>query len=144
MSKSNTAKPTPRRSALLFGLVTLALLVLAGVLFLRPYLQSAGNRNPGTTLSVSMGGWQPNVVYAKAGKPVTVNVVNLDNALHSDGGGWHNFVLEGQGVEERIAPKQTGIFSFTLNKPEEYLFYCNICCGGKDNPFMRGKVIVEA
>lgn len=144
MSKPNIANPAARRSALLFGLVALALLVLAGVLFLSPYLQSTGNRNPGTTLSISMGGWQPNVVYAKAGKAITLSVVNLDNALHSDGGGWHNFVLEGQGVEERIAPKQTGTVSFTLNKPGEYLFYCNICCGGKDNPFMRGKVIVGA
>ncbi len=143
MSKPNITKPAPRRRTPLFWLVALVVILLAGALFMRPYLQSAGNRNPGTVLRISMGGWQPNVVYAKAGQPLTVSIVNLDNSLHSDGGGWHNFVLEGQGIDQRIAPEQTGTFSFTLKKPGEYLFYCDICCGGKDNPFMRGKVVVE-
>lgn len=143
MSKPPVPKPAPRRPALFFGLAALALLLLAGALFSRPYLQSARSPGPGTVLRISMGGWQPGVVYARAGEPVTVSVVNLDNPLHSDGGGWHNFVLEGQGVDQRVAPEQTGTFSFTLEKPGEYLFYCDICCGGKDNPFMRGKVVVE-
>lgn len=144
MPKPSPNQPAPRRPTLLFAALALAAVLLAGALFLRPYLQSAGRADANSVLRVSMGGWQPNVIYAKAGQSVTVSVVNLDNSLHSDGGGWHNFVLEGQGVAERVPPKQTSTFSFTLDRPGEYLFYCDICCGGKDNPFMRGKVIVEA
>lgn len=144
MSKLSPTKPAPHRTTLLFALVALAVVFLAGALFLRPYLQSAGKDNADSVLRISMGGWQPNVIYAKAGKSLRLSVVNLDNALHSDGGGWHSFVVEGQGIDQRIPPKQTGTFGFTLSRPGEYAFYCDICCGGKDNPFMRGKVIVEA
>lgn len=71
-------------------------------------------------------------------------IVELDNACHTDGGGWHNFVLEGQNLEQRVPPKQSGTVSFVLSQLGEYLFYCDICCGGKDNPFMRGKVVVSS
>ncbi|RTI12014.1 cupredoxin domain-containing protein [Thermus scotoductus] len=129
-----------RLGVLVLGAV---ILVVAAALLVRPYIPSAVSPQ-GTVLRISMSGWQPNVVQAKAGKPVTLTVVNLDNSFHTDGGGWHNFVLVGQDLEVRIPPKRTSTFTFLLNRPGEYLFYCDLCCGGKDNPFMRGKVVVSS
>jgi len=125
----------------------LALLVafgLALVLFLSPYLRTTKAAQQGAALNISMSGWQPTVVNAKVGQPITISMVNLDNALHTDGGGWHNFVVEEFGVAERVPPKETVSFSFTPTRAGEFLFYCNVCCGGKDNPFMRGKLVVSA
>lgn len=141
MGKSSRGPMDPLRLGFLI-LGGVVLLAAAGLL-LRPYFPT-GESPQGTVLRISMSGWQPSVVEAKVGEPVTLSIVNLDNAYHTDGGGWHNFVLEGQNLEQRVPPKQTGTVSFVLNQPGEYLFYCDICCGGKDNPFMRGKVVVSS
>ena len=69
-------------------------------------------------------------------------MINLDHKFHTDGGGWHNFAVPDFGVNEPVAPKQTRTFTFTPTRAGEYVFYCDICCGGKNNPFMRGKLIV--
>ena len=80
-------------------------------------------------------------MYDEAGKPVTIAVVNLDNQVHTDGG-WHNFMVEELGVYERVAPKETGAFTFVAGEPGEYLFYCDARCS-KDNPFMQSRLLVS-
>lgn len=144
MNQHPSPSPQSRRTGLLFWAGGLAVLAVAAALFAGPLLRNAAQGQRGSVLRISMGGWQPATVEARAGQPVSVTLVNLDNAMHSDGGGWHNFIVEGQGVSERVAPEQTRSFSFTINKPGTYLFYCDTCCGGKDNPFMRGKLIVQS
>lgn len=59
------------------------------------------------------------------------------------GGGWHNFVVERFGVNVKVAPRQRQVFTFTPTEPGEYDFYCDMCCGGKENPFMHGRLIVS-
>ena len=141
-------RPSPavqsRPKTLIFWASASAVLILAATLFIAPQLQNTAQSQSGSVLRISMGGWQPATVEARAGQSVSVTLINLDNSMHSDGAGWHNFIVEGQGVSERVAPEQTRSFSFKINKPGEYLFYCDICCGGKDNPFMRGKLIVQS
>lgn len=34
--------------------------------------------------------------------------------------------------------------TYTPDKAGEYPFCCDICCGGRANPTMEGKLIVEA
>ncbi|AEB11776.1 cupredoxin domain-containing protein [Marinithermus hydrothermalis] len=128
---------------MVFGVgVLLGVLGVAFGLFLSPYLRSAGGAEEGVVLRISMSGWQPAVVRAEAGKPITITIVNLDNRFHTDGGGWHNFVVEALGVEERVPPKGVRTITLVPEKSGEYLFYCDICCGGKENPFMQGKLVV--
>ncbi|ADR35942.1 cytochrome c oxidase subunit II [Oceanithermus profundus DSM 14977] len=126
--------------------VVLAVLGVALYLFALPYLRTAARSASGATsqvvLRISMSGWQPTEVRVKRGEPVTVEIVNLDNRFHTDGGGWHNFVVEALGIEKRVPPKGTLTFTFVPERAGEYLFYCDICCGGKDNPFMQGKLVV--
>ena len=145
MPKHTRKRRTSRGRAAAF--VAAAVLVAggAGYLFARPYLRARtpADATVDTTLLISMSGWQPAVLHARAGDPITVRMVNLDNQFHTDGGGWHNFVVPTLGVGHQVGPKKTLTFTFTAQAPGEYLFYCDICCGGKDNPYMQGKLIVS-
>ena len=117
----------------------------AGYLFARPYLRARtpASANVDATLLISMSGWQPAELHARAGEPITVRMVNLDNQFHTDGGGWHDFVLPTLGVTKQVAPEKTLTFTITADAPGEYLFYCDVCCGGKESPYMQGKLIVS-
>ena len=142
---SRGARPHPaqrlRPWLVLFG--GAGVLGLAVFLFAQPYQPPASAAAEAQVVRISMGGWQPGDIEAKAGEEVTVTVVNLDNQFHTDGGGWHNFVLPDLGLDFRVSPKATDTFTFTASVPPgEYLFYCDICCGGKDNPFMQGTLSV--
>ncbi len=130
---------TSKKSKILAGLAALVVLAVAAALFLAPYVKSAQSQ---ATLEISMSGWSPAVIKAKAGQTVAITMINLDNQFHADGGGWHNFAVPAFEVNEPVAPKQVRTFTFTPTRAGEYLFYCDICCGGKENPFMRGKLIV--
>jgi len=135
-----TSKAISKKSAVLVGLGALVVLGLAATLFLSPYLETAKSE---ATIQISMSGWEPALIRAKVGEPVEVTMINLDNQFHTDGGGWHGFTVPDFNVNERVGPKQTRTFSFTPTTTGEYVFYCGICCGGKENPFMRGKLIVN-
>lgn len=118
----------------------LALGLTVGPLLGRP---EAGGPAEATQVSISMSGWEPNRIEARVGEPVTIRLVNLDNRFHVDGGGWHNFVLEKFGVAEEVGPKKTLTFTFTPTEKGEFNFYCDICCGGKENPYMNGTLVVS-
>jgi len=99
-------------------------------------------------MTISMAGFEPNIIRAKAGEPVTINLINPDNSHHTDGGGVHNFFLsEGlasvmSDLNITVLPESQKVFTFTPTKPGEYHWYCDSCCGGKENPSMHGTLIV--
>jgi len=140
LKSKQALRTASKKDIIILGLVGLAVLGLAAVLFTAPYFRIAQS---GATLEISMSGWSPTVVKAKAGQPVTITMINLDNKFHTDGGGWHGFTVPAFGVDEQVAPKQTRTFTFTPTRVGKFLFYCEVCCGGKENPFMRGKLIVS-
>ncbi len=96
-------------------------------------------------MTITMAGFEPNVIKAKAGQPVTINLINPDNSHHTDGGGVHNFILENAGLSKvniTIRPESQDVFTFTPTLPGEYHWYCDSCCGGRENPNMHGTLIV--
>lgn len=95
-------------------------------------------------MTITMAGFEPNMIRAKAGQPVTINLINPDNSMHTDGGGIHNFqLITGlANVNVTLAPESQEVFSFTPTQPGEYHWYCDSCCGGKENPNMHGTLIV--
>lgn len=135
-------KGTRRRQRVAYW--TLATLVGVGAvgLFAAPYFRDPGADDPGTVVQISMNGFRPSVIRGRIGQPIKVTMVNLDNQFHTDGGGWHNFVVEDLDVVEKVGPKRTHSFTIQVDQPGVYPFYCDICCGGKENPFMQGKLIV--
>ena len=93
-------------------------------------------------IAADMGGFDRKTVRVRAGEPVTVRLTSLDNSHHTDGGGRHQWAVEELGVDIVAPPLGSSYRTFTPDKPGTYTFYCDICCGGRANPTMSGKLIV--
>ncbi len=91
---------------------------------------------------VSMGGFSPGRLQAKAGQDLTITLVNPDSRFHTDGGGWHQFRIETLNMDVRIPPSSARTVILRGLRAGVYEFYCDVCCGGKENPSMRGTLEV--
>ena len=122
--------------------------VVAGVgWLLAPALWSTGTRAVGADvveIKGTMGGFSTSLIRAKAGRPLTVRLTSVDTRFHTDGGGKHQFAIDALGVNIIAPPQGTQEATFTPSAPGVYEYYCDICCGGKANPTMQGKLIVES
>ena len=94
-------------------------------------------------ISADMGGFSRRVVYVKAGEPVTVRLTSLDNSHHTDGGGRHQWAVDELGVNIIAPPLGSSSKTFTPARQGTYTFYCDICCGGRANPTMSGRLVVS-
>lgn len=125
-----------------FGAIVLVVLA-AAVYFLWPAVKPAGGDSPGAiSVQPSMGGFIPSRLEARLGEPITIRLVNKDDQFHTDGGGWHQFAIDELGVNVKVPPLTTQEFTFTPTKSGTFGFYCEVCCGGKENPYMWGTLVV--
>lgn len=85
-----------------------------------------------------MAGYSPATLEAKAGQDLTLTFINPDSQFHTDGGGWHQFRAEVLGVDMKIPPSSQQTVTLRNLQAGTYEFYCDVCCGGKENPAMRG------
>ena len=93
----------------------------------------------------SMSGFDPEALTVKAGQTVRIELASMDNSMHSDGGGWHQFAIDDLGIDWKVGPLSSEVFAFTAPEtPGSYSWYCDICCGGKENPTMQGELTVTA
>ncbi|MBI4200261.1 MAG: cupredoxin domain-containing protein [Chloroflexi bacterium] len=141
-------KPGSRLSGLraaTFGLTVLVVLGTAAY-FLWPALKPLEEGNPGAvTVQLSMAGFAPFRIEAKTGEPLTLRFVNRDTQFHTDGGGWHQFAIdELDSLDVKVPPQTTKEFTFTPGKAGEFEFYCDVCCGGRENPAMVGTLAVRS
>jgi heme/copper-type cytochrome/quinol oxidase subunit 2 len=137
-------KPS-RRDVISFGVIAAGAAAASGY-FLWPVVRQSTlfvTPTEATPVAISMSSFTPNRLTVRAGQPVRLQLINKDNSLHSDGGGWHQFAIEELDVDFRIAPLDISEVSFTVDKPGTYDFYCGVCCGGKANPYMHGRLVVE-
>lgn len=140
---------TERARLIVFGLIVFAVIAAVGYL-LTPLFQATHSSNGPSgagqvvNLQAGMDGFDLKEIRVKTGEPVTVNLRSLDNPLHSDGGGKHQFAIAELGVNLIAQPLSTNSATFTAPQPGTYTFYCDICCGGKANPTMNGTFIVQA
>ena len=95
-------------------------------------------------VAASMEGFDAKYVHVKAGEPVTIRLTSLDNSYHTDGGGRHQWAVDELAVSVVAPPNGSEYVTFTPDKPGEYTFYCDICCGDRFNPAMRGTLVVRA
>lgn len=142
---------TTRRQRRLLKRWTYAFIVIAvgiGVgWLLAPTFWSDGPRPAGgdvVAIKGTMGGFSTDVIRAKAGRPLTVQLTSVDTRFHTDGGGKHQFAIDALGVNIVAPPQGTAEATFTPARPGVYDYYCDVCCGGRANPAMQGKLIVEA
>ncbi len=128
-----------------FAGVTIVVLGLAAVLlfnaFYKPPLPAAADNV--IDISADMSGFNKSEIHVKIGEPVTIRLRSMDNAMHTDGGGKHQWAVDEFKANVVAPPEGTAMVTFTPTKAGTYDFYCDICCGGRANPSMNGKLIVD-
>ena len=126
--------------------IFLALAVVGGAAYqLWPKELATADPDPvDITLRIDMGGFTPPNLSAPAGRPLRLRIVNPDNSHHSDGGGVHGFTIVALGIDERVQPETTKVVTIPAASVGEYAFYCDTCCGGKENPSMQGVLKLKA
>lgn len=128
-----------------FAVIALGVGALALSLVVGRLLPPAATDVTAVQVHASMGGFEPPALSVKAGQTVKVEFSSMDTAFHSDGGGWHQFAVEELGIDWKVGPESSEVFEFTAPAtPGTFTFYCGICCGGKENPSMRGELTVTA
>ncbi len=132
-----------RRRAILFAILATVVIGLTGYLLWRPFrpLPAVG---ADVRIQTTMEGFTPPVIRAKVGRPITIQLVNRDTQFHTDGGGWHQFAIDELNVNAKVGPESTQLVTLTPTQAGTYEFYCDVCCGGKESPSMRGKLEVSA
>jgi cytochrome c oxidase subunit II len=134
-------QPQPRFGLRLAVFVAVVVLVAGTALWLlRPQTSQV---TADQTIEVTMGGFTPANLALAAGKPTTIRLVNPDSAYHMDGGGVHQFAVPALGLDIKVQPKSEQVFTIPAAKPGTYAFYCDVCCGGKENPSMQGTIVVS-
>jgi heme/copper-type cytochrome/quinol oxidase subunit 2 len=129
--------------------IIVAVVVVAVVYFLAPVFapkesgitESANAKI--VNVQAAMDGFDLQEIRVKVGETVKVNLRSLDNEHHPDGGGKHHFAIEELGVNVVAQPLSVASATFAPTQPGTYTYYCDICCGGKANPTMNGKLVVE-
>ena len=126
--------------------IVLALAVAGGAAYaLAPKELATADPGPtDITLRVSMSGFTPPVVTAPADRPLRLRIINPDSSHHSDGGGVHGFTIVALGINALVQPETTGVISVPAAAAGDYAFYCDTCCGGKENPSMQGVLKIRA
>jgi cytochrome c oxidase subunit 2 len=136
--------PRPVRLAL-FGVIAVVVGVGAIGLVVSRLQGPAATDTAAIQVHASMNGFDPSALTVKAGQPVKIELSSMDSSMHSDGGGSHQFAIDALSINWKVGPLSTKVFEFTAPiTPGTYSWYCDICCGGKANPSMQGKLTVTA
>lgn len=129
--------------------VILSLVIAAVVYFLAPVFSPKESGITATAnakvvnIQAAMDGFDMPEIRVKVGETVKVNLRSLDNEHHTDGGGKHQFAIDELGVNIVAQPMSVTSGTFVASNAGTFTYYCDICCGGKANPTMNGKLIVE-
>ena len=103
----------------------------------------AATNTAAVQIHASMAGFDPPALTVKAGQVVKIELSSMDSSMHSDGGGWHQLAIEALGINWKVGPESGKVFEFTAPATAgTYSWYCDVCCGGKENPSMQGKLTV--
>ena len=138
------SQPPQRIRAALFAVLAIGTLGLAG-LYLRQTFFPPQPPVLSREIDIvgSMSGFDRTEIHLKLGQPVTVRLTSLDNTLHTDSGGRHQWAVEELGVNLIAPPDGSSTVTFTPKRAGKFTFYCDICCGGRANPTMNGTLIVD-
>ena len=141
------AAPKPTRiRAIVFGFMAVAILgagiYLAGSVFVG---QRDKPSTPGAfAMRISMDGFDPNPITAKPGETLTIDWWNTDASMHLTNG-VHSLVSDTLNLHFELPAQSRKMITITApTAAGDYDFWCDSCCGGKDNPKMHGTLHVEA
>lgn len=136
--------PRPRTGLRAAILATLAAAILGAGVWLSLPRAPARSGDAERELILTMAGFTPRQLELRAGRPTRLRLVNPDSPYHSDGGGVHGFTVPDLAIDVAVPPRSVVEVQLPAAPPGEYRFYCDRCCGGKDNPSMWGVLKVSA
>lgn len=93
-------------------------------------------------VTVTMGGFEPGDINVPPNRASTIRLVNPDSNMHTDGGGVHQLAIPELGIDVKVQPESDLLVTIPATAPGRYAFYCDVCCGGKENPMMQGTLII--
>lgn len=95
-------------------------------------------------VQMSMAGFDPGIITAKAGEELAVELWTTDAAPHLHNG-VHTLISDELGIYEELAAESRRTVTLEMPMtPGDYDIYCDTCCGGKASPTMHGILRVEA
>lgn len=137
--------PTRRVRLTAFGVIVLVVGGVAIALAVDRFQGPAASDATAVQVHASMAGFEPAGLTVKAGQTVRIEFSSMDTPYHSDGGGRHQLAIDELAIDWRVGPESSQVFELKApGVPGTYSWYCDICCGGKENPSMRGKLTVTA
>jgi plastocyanin len=139
------AQPTilQKLRPLLFAGVVVAVLTAGVYLAFGNFLTRPAAAAGTISVQSSMAGFTPSEIRVKAGATITLDWWTEDAAMHLQGG-VHTMIAPDLGLREELPAESRRAVSWNVpNKPGTYDVWCESCCGGKDNPQMHGKIVVE-
>ena len=132
-----------RLRPLLFGVIVVAVLAVGGWLAFGNLLTRPAAAAGTISIQSSMAGFTPAEIHVKAGSTVTLDWWTDDAAMHLQNG-VHTMIAPDLGLHEELPAQGRRAVAWTVpNKPGTYDVWCDSCCGGKANPQMHGKIVVE-
>ena len=91
-----------------------------------------------------MAGFEPQMIHARAGEELRLELWTTDAAPHLQGG-VHTMISDALGIYEELPAESRKTVALQMpTEPGTYDIYCDTCCGGKDSPSMHGRLHVEA
>jgi cytochrome c oxidase subunit II len=140
---SHTPTTIERLRPLAFAAVVVVVLTAGVYLAFGNFLTRPAAAAGTISVQSSMAGFTPSEIRVKAGATVTLDWWTEDAAMHLQGG-VHTMIAPDLGLHEELPAESRRAVSWTVpNKPGTYDVWCESCCGGKDNPTMHGKIVVE-
>ena len=129
----------------IFTVIVVGVLGLTGFYLKQAFFRPAPPPLAGNVIDIqgSMDGFDKKEIHVKVGEPVTLRLTSIDNSMHTDGGGKHQWAVDELGVNVIAQPESSNTVTFTPEKTGSFTYYCDICCGGKANPTMNGQIIVD-
>lgn len=134
-----------RARSVIFVVIVIGVLGLAGYYIKSALFRPAPAPLAGNVIDVaaSMSGYDKAEIRVKVGEPVTIRLTSTDNSAHTDGGGKHQWAIDELALNMVAQPEGSNTVTFTPTQAGSYNYYCDICCGGRANPYMNGTLIVE-
>lgn len=86
------------------------------------------------TVTAMMFAFLPSEIRVPRGRPVTFRLTSMDAT--------HGFEIAGTNANTMVIPGYVSQFTYTFDRPGEYLIVCNEYCG-MGHHAMQGKVVVE-
>lgn len=141
----STEEPKPARwRGLAFGGVVASVLLVGGILAFGDFFGRPDGTAAATPVRMSMAGFEPQVIHARAGEELALELWTTDAAPHLEGG-VHTLISDELGIHEQLPAESRRTVALRMpTEPGNYDIYCDTCCGGKDSPSMHGRLHVEA